>query len=114
MKINPIPALIAIGISALLAYGFYSFAPQSTHILISVGSFIMLSLSAICAVGVQFNYYRKTVNTRSLSMLFFCTSFISNLIFAFIPCSDFYIIVHGIMLLFYLLLLYFVSRPVNI
>ena len=114
MKINPIPALIGIGISALLAYGFYSFTPDATRILISIGSFIMLSLSALCAVGIQFDLYRRAINTRTLSMFFFCAAFVSNVVFAFILSADAYIIVNGIMLLLYLLMLYFVSRPINI
>lgn len=114
MKLNPIPALLGIGISALLAYGFYTFAPGTTNVMVSIGTFIMLSLSAICAVGIRFNYYTKAVSTRMLSIFFFCASFISNLIFVFIASTDAYVIIHGIMLLLYLLLLYYVTRPFRV
>jgi hypothetical protein len=112
MKLIPIPSLIAIAICALLSFGFYSFNTNPLRLLLSIGSFVMLSLTLIPAIGTKFNLYHKAVNIRTVASLFFATIFAVNIIFSFlIFTAPVYIVICGVLLLLYLLILYYLIRP---
>jgi hypothetical protein len=113
MKINPVTTAIAIAISALIAYGFYSFNDNALKVLLSIGSFVILAICLVFTIGGRYDYYATNVNVRSASLFFFVVGFASHLIFSFLQFTiPVYIVTHGIILLLYLLTLYKITRPI--
>jgi hypothetical protein len=111
MKLNFVQTIIAIAVSALIAYGFYTFHDSENKILLSAGSFIFLSLTLVLSIGVNFDQSRTTANNRVVSGVFFGIAFISNFIFNFLSFSEAsYIIINGILLLIYALIIYSIAR----
>jgi hypothetical protein len=111
MKVNFIQTIIAVAISILIAYGFYSFHNGESKLILSVGSLLFLSATLIMAIGISFKQSRTTTNIRVVSGIFFFVGVVSNLIFSFfhfvVPS---YIIVNGILLLTFGLIAYSIFR----
>ena len=111
MKLNFIPTIIAIAISGLISYGFYSFHNSNNKLLLSIGSFTFLALTLIFTIGATFDLSRTKINIRTVSALFFGTSLVSNLVFSFFEFTKpIYVIVNGILLLAYLLVIYSIQK----
>jgi hypothetical protein len=111
MKLNFIPTIIAVGISVLIAYGFYSFHSSDKKLLLSAGSFVLLALPLILTIGVNFDLPRTTTNIRTVSGVFFVASLASNLTFSFCSFSTpIYVIINGILLMTFTLIIYSISR----
>ena len=111
MKLNIVLAIIALCISILIAYGFYSFGNDNNKLLLSTGSFIALAVTLIVSISVDFDLPRTNINIKIVSGIFFLILLISNLIFSF--CSfttPTYIVVNGILLLIYLLITYSIHK----
>jgi hypothetical protein len=103
MKINFIQTIIGIAMSLLITYGLYSFHIFENKLLLSVGSFVLLSATLILTLGTSFELPRTTTNVRVVSGIFFFVALISNLIFTFIDFSiPSYIIINGILLLVFI------------
>jgi len=71
MKIDLIKTIIAIGVSILIAYGFYSFHHSVNSQLLVASSFVELSLSGFFVLGLRFEKPRTTANIRLVSSIFF-------------------------------------------
>ena len=111
MKIDFIKTAIALGISALIAYGLNSFHNNEKKILLSIGSFVFLSVTLILTIGVNFQLPRTTTNIKVVSGIFFAIALISNLIFSFINYSvPSYVITNGILLLVFVLITYSINK----
>ncbi len=111
MNINFIKTIIAIGISMLIAYGFYCFQKTDAKLILSIGSFIFLSITLIFTIGINFQFPRTTTNVRSISALFFIIGFLINLAFSFFFFSiPIYIIIVGLAILTHVLIVYSISR----
>ncbi len=111
MKINFIKTIIAICVSGLIAYGFYSFHPSDNKLILSVGSFFFLALSLLFTISVSFDLPRTTTMVRTVSAIFFVVAFVSNLIFSFFNFSTpIYVIINGIAFMTYVLITYSISR----
>jgi hypothetical protein len=111
MKINFVQSIIAIAISSLIAYGFYSFHQGTNSILLSAGSFVFLTSTLLFAIGASFELPRTTMNVKVVSGIFFLMGLISNLIFTFIVFSPpLYIISNGILLLVFILISYLIIK----
>lgn len=111
MKINFVQTIIAIAVSALIAYGLYNFHNGENQMLLSIGSFVFLSVTLALSIGVNFEQSRTTTNIRVVSGIFFAVALISNLIFNFLGYSQpSYIITNGILLLIYVLIAYSINR----
>jgi len=111
MKIKFVQTIIAIALSALITYGLYNFHNGENQILLSIGSFVFLSVTLVLSIGVDFEKSRTTTNIRTVSGIFFTVALISNLIFNFISFSEpSYIIINGILLLIYLFMIYSIYR----
>jgi len=112
MKFNPITSAIAIGLSALIAYGFYSFNDNSLKVVLSAGSFIFLGLTLLFSIGAGSGSFARNLNTRTASWFFFFLALASHLLFSFVTFTvPAYVVTHGIMFLLYLLVLYYIIRP---
>ena len=112
MKVNPITTLIAVGLSALMAYGFYSFNDNALKLMLAIGGFITFVITLFFALGVRFDFYTKNINIRTTSTLFFGVFLASHVLFSFLTFTQgVYVVVHGILTLLYLLILYYLARP---
>lgn len=110
MKLNPVTSLIAIIFCALIAYGFHSFTDNAHKDVITYGSFFMLSFIMLFIIGKRYSSFHTAANLRVVSIMFLAAAFISNLLFSFISFTiPAYIVVHGLLLLIYLLIVYFLS-----
>jgi len=111
MKINFVQIIIAIALSALISYGLFSFHNGENRILLSVGSFLVMSSTLALSLGMSFEMPRTTTNIRVVAGIFFSFGLISNMIFTF---SDFsspsYVIINGILLLLFLLIAYSINK----
>lgn len=111
MKINFVQTIIAIAVSALIAYGLYSFHNGENKILLSAGSFTFLATALVMSIGASFELPRTTTNIRVVSGIFFAIALISNLIFTFFNFSvPSYIITNGILFLVFLLIIYSIYK----
>jgi hypothetical protein len=112
MKFNIVTTFIALCLSALIAFGFYSFNDNALKAALCIGSFILISITLVMAIGIRFNNYRGNINIRATSVTFFVAALVSNLIFSFVVFSlPAYIVTHGILLLLYLLVVYLILKP---
>lgn len=95
---------IALAVSLLIAYGFYSFHDYETKLLLSTGSFLFLATTLFFSIATVFEQQHSNSNIRVVSVIFFVVALISNLIFSVTSFSiPSYIVVNGILLLIFLL-----------
>lgn len=111
MKIKAVPTIIAVLISALVAFGFYSWCRTSDNQwLLAIGSFLCLFVPLMFCVGVSFEG-RTTASTIALGGIFFALMLVVNLIFTFIEFGiPAYVIVNGILLLLLILIIYVIAK----
>ncbi len=111
MKINFIKTIIAICVSGLISYGFYSFHETDNKLLLSIGSLVLLSLTLLFTLSISFSLPRTTTMIRTVSGIFFAIVFVSNLLFSFFNFSTpIYLIINGIAIMAYALIAYSISR----
>jgi hypothetical protein len=111
MRINIVQTIIALAVSILIAYGFYSFQNSENKILFSVGSFVFLTITLVMTIGVRFRQIRTTTNIKVVSFIFFIIGLISNIVFSYIMFSvPVYLITFGILLLLFALITYSINR----
>ena len=112
MKINIVPSIIAAAISALLAYGLFSFChTEDGKILLTIGGFISLFLTLAVGIGVRFPEGRTSTNTAVLGFVFFFLLLASNIIFTFVNFSSpTYIIINGLLTLIFIGVTYAVAK----
>lgn len=101
MKLNPVNFLIALGLSALIAFGLWSFeSPLKNYI--GVGSFVFLAGTLTPFMGIEFESPRRAVNLRVVCVFFFVVGLIINGgSVAFEPSPTFYVIANAITALLY-------------
>lgn len=112
MKAKPIPLLIALAISALIAYALYSFCVTTDNqMLLAIGGGVMSACTLGTLLGFSFEPDRTSVNIKTLSATFFFLSLVSNTVFAFLQFSvPTYIVTNGILLLTWLILAYSIGK----
>jgi len=107
MKIDYIKTIIAIAVSMLIAYGFYSFQHSENSQLLVFTSFIELLLAGFFVLGLRFEQSRTTTNIRVVSTIFFFVFLFSNITFSFFEFSkQVYIITNGLLVLTSILIIY--------
>lgn len=110
MQTNILNIAIAVLVSALLAYGFWSMGSPLANYL-AVGSFLFLGGTLIPGVGMRSGSARMAVNQTVLAGIFFSIGIIINLIFALLGGSAvFYIIASAVLYLIYI----FVSKTLHV
>lgn len=111
MKLNFILTVIIICICSLIAYAFYIYAPTENKMVFTIGSFSFLLVSGIGLLALSFKQPRTTINVKTISMLTFLIGLILNIIAAIFKFKEpNYIIIFGLLLLFYLLLIYSIAK----
>lgn len=105
------PTIIAIAISLLISYGFYSYNHSGQNILLSIGGFVFLASTLILATGTNFELPRTTTNVRVVSGIFFVVGLISNLIFTFVSFAvPLYVITNGTLMLVFILIVNSINK----
>lgn len=107
MKIDFIKTVISLAISALIAYGFFSFHHSENSQILIWTSFIELFLSSFFVLGLRFGLNRTTTNVRVVSLIFFLVFLATNIVFSFFPFSkQLFIIINGLIVLTGVLIVY--------
>ena len=97
--------IIAIALSALISFGFYSMDIESNKLLIAIGGFVFFAITLACTIGIQFETAGVSTNVRVLSSIFFVVGLVSHIVFSFFSSSvPLYVIVNGIVILVYALI----------
>lgn len=104
MQIRLVNFLIAILLSALIAYGLWSTgSPLKEYI--GIGSFLFLSGTLIPAMGIEYEYARRATNVKTSSGLFFVIGLVVNIGCAYINISAItYILTSAIIYLIFVLM----------
>lgn len=111
MKPNPILLSISTAVAALLAYANFSIAPAGQALLLSIGSFILLSVTLGIAMGTSFEAARSGVSIKIVAFGFFFLSLVTNLIFAFTGYSNpVFIITNGLEFLLFTTISYLIFK----
>lgn len=111
MKLDFIKTFISIGVSCLIAYGFYIFNTDLNKDLLGIGSLILLITTLTLTIGVSFDLPRTTTLIRTVSIIFFAAALLSNFVFSLVDFAEAtYIIVNGILFLIYVLTIYSIER----
>lgn len=112
MKLNPVTSIIAVGISLIIAYGFYSFGSTSHKIILAGVSLVFSAATLIPALGLSLSNYRKNMNMRATAFVFFIVAVITLSMFSFAKIGQqAFIVFFGILFLLYLLIFYYLVRP---
>jgi hypothetical protein len=104
MHFKPLNVVIALAISALIAFGFWSLDGALKHYVL-VGAFLSLGTTLMVLIGVGYDYERRGINVRIISSLFLLGFLVINAIFALADFSSvLYVIVSASGLLIFVLL----------
>ena len=106
MKLDVVKSLIAVAISALLAYACYEICDyEHVQWVISAGAFVSIGIPMLLALGVSSQQERSSVMLKTPSWVFLLIEMVSNGVFVFFDFSvPVYIIVNGLILLTFLLI----------
>ena len=106
MKFDFVNSLIAVAISALLAYACYEICDyERVQWVITIGAFITIAFPALFAMGISAKEQRGSIMLKTLSYVFFVMECVANGIFVFFDFQvPAYVIVNGLLLLIYLLI----------
>lgn len=106
MKLDIVKSLIAVAISALLAYACYEICDyERQQWVIAVGSFVSIGIPMTLALGVSSQQERSSVMLKTLSWVFLLIEIVSSGVFSFFDFSiPVYIIVNGLILLTFVLI----------
>lgn len=106
MKVNFVNSLIAVAISALLAYACYEICDyERVQWVITIGAFITIALPVLFAMGISAKEQRGAIMLKTLSYVFFVMELVANGIFVFFDFQvPVYVIINGLLLLIYLLI----------
>jgi hypothetical protein len=101
MKLNPVNFLIALALSAVIAYGFWSIDGGLKNY-VAIGAFVFLSGTLVPAMGISYALARRAINLRAVCFSFTLIALILNGIFSiFFSSETAYIIVSMIAFLVY-------------
>lgn len=104
MKINPVNSMIAVLLSALLAYALWSLDGELKNY-VMVGAFVFFAATLVPMIGGGYQYARNGFNLRVVSGVFFAIALLANVVFACVSMSaTAYIVTIASLFLLYVLL----------
>jgi hypothetical protein len=107
MKIDFVKTIIALAVSVLISYGFYSFHHSEYSQLLVYSTFSELFLSSFFVLGLRLELNRTTTLIRTVSSIFFIIFLLTNILFSFFSFSQqLYIIINGLFVLIGVLIIY--------
>ena len=106
MKLDVVKSLIAVAISALLAYACYEICNyEHVRWVIAAGAFVTIGAPMMFALGVSSQHERSSVMLKTFSWVFLLIEMVSNGVFVFFDFSiPVYVIVNGLILLTFALI----------
>ena len=106
MKLDVVKSLIAVAISALLAYTCYEICHcEHFQSVITIGAFITICVPMMLAIGISSKHERSSLMLKALSWVFLILEVISNGVFICVDFStQFYVIINGFILLTFVLI----------
>ncbi len=106
MKFDFIKSLIALGISALIAYGFYSICNyDGLRWLLTITSGVILTILGVFAVGITPKAERTAIVMQVFSAAVFAVMGVINFVFSFFDFNKpLFVILNGACLLLYALI----------
>lgn len=113
MKIKVIPTILSVAISALIAYGLFSWCHHEDHrLLVAIFGGVSMLATIWGTMGFSLDESRMSVNIKITSAVFAFILLISNIVFC---CLDsfsqpLYIIVNAALLLIWFVIVYAVSQ----
>ena len=112
MKIKIFPAIIALALSALFAYGLYAWGNNiENKTLISIIGGVSLFITIGTVLGTSFENKRKSINLKTISAVFAVGIIIADIVFCNKTDSsmNLIIIVSSVIILLWALLIYLIS-----
>ena len=116
MKCNAIPTIIAVALSALMAYALYSWCKMTdANLLVSIFGGATLGCTLVTTLGVSFERSRTSVNIKVVSGVFALLFLVSNTIFCCVTSFAYplYIILNGLLLLMWILIIYSIHKAMS-
>ena len=111
MKLNFILTIVTICICSLIAYAFYTYSPNDTKLIYTVGSFLFLVVSGVGLISRSFKQPRTTTNIKTVSGIFFFVGLTLNILGGVLKFKEpTYIITFGLLFLIYVLISYSIAR----
>lgn len=106
MKVDIVKLIIALAISALLAYACYEICKfEHVQWLITCGAFITIGIPASLALGISAKEERGSVMLKALAWIVLLIEIVANFIFVFFDFSvPVYVITNGLVLLIFILI----------
>ena len=106
MKVDLVKGIIAVAISALLAYTCYEICGfERVQWIVTIGALLTLGTPLMFALGISAKQERSSVMLKALSWTVFMVELIANGTFVFFDFSiPVYVIVNGLILLIFVLI----------
>ena len=116
MKCNAIPTIIAVALSALMAYALYSWCKMTdSNLLVSIVGGVTLCCTLVTTLGISIERSRTSANIKVISGVFSVLFIVSNIIFCCVTSFAYplYIILNGFLLLIWILIVYSIHRALS-
>lgn len=112
MKINSIPTIIALAISALIGYALYALCKtEGQELLLGIGGGIATFIPLATALGVRFEQSRTSGNIAALGGAFTFIMLICCFVYAFVQFTPpAFIIVAGLLVLIFIIIAYGIAK----
>ena len=106
MKLDLVKSLIAVAISALLAYACYEICDYDrVQWVITIGAFLTLGITSVFSLGITLEQVRTSTMLKALAWVILIVELITNGIFVFFDFSvPVYVIINGLILLIFALI----------
>ena len=106
MKLDLVKSLIAVAISALLAYACYEICDYDrVQWVITIGAFLTLGITSVFSLGITLEQVRSSTMLKALAWVILIVELITNGIFVFFDFSvPVYVIINGLILLIFALI----------
>ena len=88
MKLNPVTTIIASGLSALIAFAFYTYLPADSKIMLTVGSFAFLLITSVTFLSLSFPQPRTTTLVKTVSSIFFLLGLVLHISAGFLKFNQ--------------------------
>jgi len=112
MKINTYTTILSLVLAAIISFALSWFMPKENQLLLGIGSYIALGLTAAGTISISFDYDRTTVLTRTTSGIFFVILLLSQIVF--VALNEFslpiYVLVTGCTTIIYSMIFYGISK----
>jgi len=111
MKINPFYFIIALLLSALVAYSIQIYCQNNFKLLYSIFGTLGTLVYFIFFIAVQFNNVRTSINVKTATSVFLLLNLILLFYFAGINRTESaFVIIYSLVLLVYASIVYFISK----